>query len=178
MSKQNKHLNREQYKAVEHAIATTPPAIGYKKNANIIAVLTEQYPELKEVPRLSSLISARRSYMNRKETGKTEQHPLLEKEGTPSAVRPHMDRPVVSRQEIEERHAKERLKTSNKQPLVTSNINIVKGKASKKFKLLKNWTIHSATFTNEKGGTITVQLDGTPTLNNPEFIKVLKNIIS
>ena len=31
MSKQNKHLNREQYKAMEHAIATTPPAIGYKR---------------------------------------------------------------------------------------------------------------------------------------------------
>ena len=100
MPKQNKHLNREQYKAVEHAIATTPPAIGYKKNANIIAVLTEQYPELKEVPRLSSLISARRSYMNRKEAGKTEQHPLLEKEETPSAVRPHMNR-SASRQEVQ-----------------------------------------------------------------------------
>ena len=170
MPKQNTHLNREQYKAVEHAIATTPPAIGYKKNANIIAVLIEQYPELKEVPRLSSLISARRSYMNRKETEKTEQHPLLEKEETPSAVRPHMYR-SASRQEVQE--------TSTNQSITSADFHIEEGKlkSSNKTTSIKNWTIHSATFTNGNGGNITVQLDGTATLSNKELIKVLKDIL-
>lgn len=176
----NRLLSTAQYKAMEYAITNEAPATGYRKNANVIAVLTEEYPELKEVSTLTTLISARRSYMKSKAAGKYawqkkpkqpenqgEHHPLLAEE-KPSAVRPSMNRSAPHQE------------TSSEPTITPADFHVENGKlkASSKTVSIQNWTMHSATFTNINGSVITIQLDdSSATLSNKGLMNIIKNIL-
>tara|TARA_R110000824_G_scaffold120758_3_gene276416 strand:+ start:2123 stop:2620 length:498 start_codon:yes stop_codon:yes gene_type:complete len=165
---------------MEYAITNEAPATGYRKNANVIAVLTEEYPELKEVSTLTTLISARRSYMKSKAAGKYawqkkpkqpenqgEHHPLLAEE-KPSAVRPSMNRSAPHQE------------TSSEPTITPADFHVENGKlkASSKTVSIQNWTMHSATFTNINGSVITIQLDdSSATLSNKGLMNIIKNIL-
>jgi len=181
----NIYLNKEQYKFMEQAIATETPVKGYKKNANIIAMLIEKYPLLKDVPKLTTKISARRAYVKAREAGrfdnpaKSWQKPSSEvtsmntvswlsnasavKEETVSAVRPSMKREAFTPPnniEAPVSHQEYVTTHTTKKP-ISPNIN--------------DWTVETVVITSNMG-VINISLHH-PSLNTREMSKILKSIL-
>jgi len=201
---QNKWLTKEQYMDIEEAIGEEQGTErkGYDANLKITTRLVAKYPSLADLVKtahLSTLITSRRAYMKRRAAGTFswqkksnvqpsevgELHPLLEKEETPSSVRPHMDRSSSSTtamaRKIPDSSISRDMVSEVQVPTVTpADFHIESGKlkASSKINSIQNWTMHSATFTNTNGSVITIQLDdSSANLSSKKVMNILKNIL-
>jgi hypothetical protein len=195
---QNKWLTKEQYMDIEEAIGEEQGTErkGYDANLKITTRLVAKYPSLADLVKtahLSTLITSRRAYMKRRAAGTFswqkksnvqpsevgELHPLLEKEETPSSVRPHMDRSSSSTRTRD--YKMNDIVSEVQVPTVTPadfHIDSGKLKASSKINSIQNWTMHSATFTNTNGSVITIQLDdSSANLSSKKVMNILKNIL-